>query len=93
VKCEQAQRDAGRGRGVSEIMLAARVHIFTAPSQPATNFVDRTCDRPIRFRCKSRRLFRTDCCGIRRWAKYVRVQVFYDCIHCFCADGRGCKGP
>ena len=67
------------------------VHIFTAPAQPATRFVDRHGPRPMWFRNKPRWQLFTDCCRQRRWAKYVRVQVHYDCIHRFCADGHGCR--
>jgi hypothetical protein len=67
------------------------VHIFTAPLQPATRFVDRTGERPMWFRCKPRRLLRAECCYKDRWAKYVRVQVYWDGIRVWCAPGHGCK--
>ena len=66
-------------------------HLYTVPSQPATRFVDRSMARPIWFRCDPRRLWWTDCCGQRRWAKYVRVQVYYDGVRRWCADGHGCQ--
>jgi len=67
------------------------IHIYRADEQPATRFVDRNPPKPIVFRCHPRKLWWTDCCRRRRWAKYVRVQVYYDAIHRFCADGHGCR--
>lgn len=67
------------------------VHIFTANVQPATRYVVRLFRQPLLVKCSPRCLFRTDCCGKQRWAKYVRVQVYYDCIKRWCAPGRGCK--
>jgi len=71
--------------------MTERVHLFNALSQPATRFVDRNIDPPTWFRYSARRLFWTDCCRRQRWAKYVRVQVYYDTIHRFCAGGHGCR--
>ncbi len=69
-----------------------RVHIYRANDQPATRFFDVNVGPHGRwFRCRRRRMWRTDCCGKRRWAAHVRVQVYYDHIHRFCADGRGCQ--
>lgn len=56
------------------------VHIFTAPSQPATHF--RTEFGLLRF--KSRRLAYCRNCGRRRQMKNLTVQVFYDDIRFFC---------
>ena len=67
------------------------VHIYTAPSQPATRFVDRNGDKPVWFRCNPRRMWWTHCCHKRRWAKHVRVQVYYDALYIWCAKGHGCK--
>lgn len=67
------------------------VHVYVEPGQPATRYVDRLSGRARWFRCNPRRLWWTDCCSKKRWAKYVRVCVYYDGIHRFCAKGRGCK--
>lgn len=66
-------------------------HIYTAALQPATRFVDRNSERPMHFHFKPRKLIATDCCRKRRWAKYVRVRVFYDGMSRWCAEGHGCK--
>lgn len=67
------------------------IHIFTERVQPATNFVDTHGLQPRRVRCSPRRLWCVDCCRTRRWAKYVRVQIYHDKVNRFCADGHGCK--
>jgi len=67
------------------------VHIYTADLQPATDFVDRCGSIIMRFHTEPRSLLRTDCCRKWRWAKYVRVQVYYDGLKWWCADGHGCK--
>ncbi len=67
------------------------IHLYTVPSQPATRFVDRNAPKPMWFTYKPRFLFWTECCHQLRWAKYVRVQVFYDGLRRWCAPGHGCK--
>lgn len=71
--------------------MTSELHIYTVPSQPATRFVDDYGPGRIWFRCKPRQLCRADCCGTLRWAKYVRVQVFYDRIYRSCSAGHGCR--
>lgn len=71
--------------------MTSELHIYTVPSQPATRFVDNHGPRPMWFRCKPHLLLWVDCCGRRRWAKYVRVQVYYDHIRRSCAPGHGCR--
>ena len=71
--------------------MDSKVHIYTAPMQPATRFVDRNGDKPLWFRNKTHRLLWTGCCHKRRWAKYVLVQTFYDGLRFWCAPGHGCK--
>lgn len=66
-------------------------HIFTASMQPATNFVDRNCEKPMRFRCKPQSRKFTYCCRKKRFARNLTVQVFYDSIRFWCRDGKGCK--
>ena len=69
----------------------SNVHIYTAPSQPATRFVDSLQSGPPHwFRYPGRSLFRCQRCGQRRWAKYIQVQVFYDHLNARCAPGHGC---
>lgn len=67
------------------------IHIYTATLQPATRFVDRSLGKPMWFRCNPRKVYWTDCCLQRRWAKYVLVQVYYDCTRRWCVAGHGCK--
>ena len=67
----------------------ATVHVYRAKDQPATNFVDH-CPfggKPTRFRRKPRALLWCSSCGRQRWAKNLRVQVYYDCIRFFCSGG------
>ncbi len=67
------------------------VHRFVAESQPATCFIDRLTGEPHCFHFGPHALFFTRCCKRRRWAQYVRVQVYYDGLYAFCAEGHGCK--
>ena len=71
--------------------MLGKVHVYVAASQPATRFVDRHSGKAFWSRCNPRRLWWCDCCRKRRWAKYVRVQVYYDGIRRWCAPGHGCK--
>lgn len=66
------------------------LHVYVSPSQPATRFVDDVGGHRRWFRCAARRLWWTDCCRTRRWAQYVRVQVYYDEVYRSCAPGHGC---
>lgn len=62
------------------------VHIYTVPSQPLTHYFDRCTEREMEFRHGDREVFLCHDCGRRRWAKNLRVQVFYDMLHIFCAE-------
>lgn len=67
-------------------------HIYTAPIQPAHNFVDRTGPgKPMRCRYSPRALRWCDVCHRQRWAKNMWVQVYYDMIRYFCRDKDACK--
>lgn len=69
------------------------MHLFTAASQPATRFVDRTMTgRTFWFRFGPQKLFWCKGCGRRRWAKNMRVQVFYDGWRFWCKEVCGNKG-
>ena len=59
--------------------------------QPATRFKDRNGFAEMWFRFKPRHLCMTRCCHRPRWAKYLRVQVYYDGLYFWCSDGHGCK--
>jgi hypothetical protein len=70
----------------------SNLHIYNAPSQPMTRHAITLDDGSRRWiRYNPRRKIWTDCCGKRRWAKYVRAQVFYDTTHRTCAPGHGCN--
>ena len=66
-------------------------HIFTAPMQPATNFVDRNGDKPMRVKCSPHALKRCWKCRKQRRAKNLFVQVFYDSIRYWCKNRHKCK--
>lgn len=65
-------------------------HVYAADSQPMTRFTDPEVPGAS-WSFHPRHQIPTDCCGKRRWAKYVRVKVYYDCINRSCAEGRGCR--
>lgn len=58
------------------------IHIYTAPAQPATCFT---------FHLAPRATLYTDCCRVRRQARFVLVRVYYDWFEKECAPGHGCK--
>lgn len=71
------------------------LHIHTAPSQPATRFVDWSVSdilgRKVTMQYRRRRQFWAGCCRKRRWAAYLNVQVYYDMTRFTCKPGKGCK--
>jgi len=68
------------------------IHIYTAKQQPATRFkVDMDRAKPSWITIPGNRLLYTDCCGTRRPAKNLTVQVYYDHTSVWCADSKGCK--
>jgi hypothetical protein len=68
-------------------MTEDAVHLFTAPMQPAMRFENYGGLGTIEY--STRTVFRCRSCKRRRWAQSLRVQVFYDGICCYCAEG--CK--
>ena len=64
------------------------VHIYTAPGQPLTRYVDHNLPGRSRvYRTPPRSVWQCRKCGARRWAKNLRVQVYYDAFIVFCAGG------
>lgn len=86
-------------------MSAPSIHIFTRNHQPATHYaVDFgnftvIPDLAVRVYLPDVRWYGADprdqiytvCCRKRRWAKYLRIQVYYDGHYYSCQPGRGCK--
>jgi hypothetical protein len=69
------------------------LHIFTAPMQPATCWVDHHVDPPITFSGSPYRLVYVSCCRQWRQARYAVVQSYYDGADYWCAPGAGCRHP
>jgi hypothetical protein len=67
--------------------MAHDIHIFTAPSQPATCFI--TDFGVMRF--KPRALIWCRSCRRRHQARNMIVKVHYDGPYFFCADKARCK--
>lgn len=67
------------------------VHIYAAPSQPLTRYVDPILKamgcHPWVVRTNPRATARCHRCGRLRWAKNLCVTVYYDLVRVFCADG------
>ena len=79
--------------------MTGDLHIYRAPAQPATRWRD---DAAVRYGAPRRywrhtnppnRLLPTFCCGKRRPAKNLIVQVYYDAIVFRCPAGKGCNVP
>lgn len=70
------------------------VHIYSAPRQPATSWVDPYFPGgSVPFKAKGGHLMWTTCCRRRRPARNLEVQVYYDATRCFCRAGTGCRVP
>lgn len=64
------------------------VHFYAAESQPLTRWRDPNLPRRWHVRRNHpRRQMYCYLCGRRRWAKHLRIQVYYDGVHVFCAEG------
>jgi hypothetical protein len=69
------------------------LHVYTASSQPATEYrVDLDEGESPVVRNPKNRAILADCCGFRRCARNLTVQVYYDCHRFTCVPGKGCKG-
>ena len=68
-------------------------HVYRAPFQPATQWVDRHVDPPITFSGSPHRRIFVLCCLRRRQARFCVVQSYYDVATYWCAEGKGCKDP
>jgi hypothetical protein len=70
----------------------SNLHIYTARHQPATRYlVDFGSAGRHWIRNKPLELQRCWKCRKRRRCKNLVVQVYYDCCHYWCAEGKGCK--
>jgi hypothetical protein len=69
----------------------SNLHIYTAPAQPATDFIDCCGEEEMRFQYSPRHLFWCVRCRRRRWAGHLVAQVYYDGVRFWCASGHGCK--
>jgi hypothetical protein len=72
------------------------LHIYTAPFQPATRWVewidiDGKSAKKFIHRLPDNKLLWCGHCRRRRPAKNCVAQVYYDCINVWCATGKGCK--
>lgn len=72
------------------------LHIYGANKQLATDYsvsitLNDGREETHRFRSAHRSLVRTRCCNKRRWAGRCVVQVYYDDVPMWCAEGYGCK--
>lgn len=71
------------------------IHIYTAPRQPLTRYVDQTLigmgfsRRKATFRHHPREQVRCHTCQQLRWAKNLTVYTYYDRLHIACREG--CK--
>lgn len=70
------------------------VHVYSAPLQPATRYFDDVMmGKENHFWTELADRHQLYCwnCRVKRWAKYLSVQVFYDSIRFWCKPGYGCK--
>ena len=69
----------------------SHIHIYTTKMQKATHFKDDVGEKAFWCRNPGNRLLYAKCCGKKRPAKNLLIQVYYDATSCFCAPGKGCK--
>jgi hypothetical protein len=81
---------------MAEVPSEPKLHVFVAPPQPMTRYVDPFLlemgfsRRQATRRHHPREQFRCHVCGARRWAKNLVVRVYYDMVMIAC---RGeCRG-
>ena len=69
------------------------VHVFAPALQPATGFVDRCGETPIKAGWRGGAALMCQCCWQRRRARNCVVQCSYDGWGVWCAPNKGCKDP
>ena len=60
-----------------------QVDIYTTEMQPATSWQPPIEGAPV-FEWHPRRQIRCHTCGLKRWAKSLSVQAYYDLVRIFC---------
>lgn len=64
------------------------VHIYRAADQPLTHYtIDFGDGRKATYDTNPRAAYHCHNCHRRRWAKNLRIQVYYDTSCIFCAGG------
>jgi len=76
---------------VREAEVTTSVHVFRAPSQPATRYRIDLGDTSFTMVTRRRCLLPAMCCRRRRRAANLTAQVYYDGPYFFCRPGKGCK--
>lgn len=67
-------------------------HLFTAKMEPATRYdLGAPSGKRMIVHHGQRQLISAICCGKRRQARNLWVQVFYDDVRFWCRKGKGCK--
>lgn len=72
-------------------MKANTLHIYRAVAQPATRYRVGLGDETVWLENPKNRAIRAACCGFRRCARNLSVQVYYDKHRFVCVAGKGCK--
>ena len=63
------------------------LHIYSAPGQPATKWVDHNTDPPIEGGWPAHKRFHCITCGHMREARNLMVQLYYDATYFHCREG------
>jgi hypothetical protein len=69
------------------------VHVYSAPAQPATNYVWDVDGVEHKGGYHQDELLWCSCCNKQHVAADCVVRVYYDGKEAFCAKGKGCKDP
>ena len=67
------------------------LHVYRAPKQPATRYLDHAASPPLVIRRKPHQRIRTVCCKRVRIACNLLVQAYYHGDYYTCRPGKGCK--
>lgn len=63
------------------------LHIYVAPGQPATDWIDRNTDPPIKGGWRPRQRARCSTCDAVREMRNLTVQLYYDATYFHCVEG------
>ena len=71
--------------------MASDVHIYTAPVQPLTDFIDDCLSEPRRVTCAPHMLSWCHRCFRHRRAMNLSIRCYYDAVYIRCTNEMECR--